>query len=119
MSEVTVSYPELNEIKIYNIVKRTLQDFTDVFIGPEEQRPFWCNGVLFKFFEFPDVEYLVTERIEHGRVHLLQIDYHLIDKKPNVLRNGGIELGVIDMSGSEFWDLVTQYVKQRDERMKK
>jgi len=118
LSEMTVRYEPFKEIVIMDYVRfstvEELVRFANVTSGGKPIGIYWVNGVALIYYHISATEVVAKSIIEEKKGYWSFVGFAIMDKyQPTVETREKIISPVIDMSGSQLFQKVAEWLKQQ------
>ena len=99
----------IKEIIIYELRKRTLNDFKHNLVGTSIP---WCKGYLIITEEIPDSELKSRELIDNQTIHIRELNYYKLSEFPKepFKNEWGREVKLANASHIEFYVQLRNYI---------
>ena len=119
MVDPTIKRESFKEIIIMEETRfKTVDDlarFTNIAVGGKTTGVYWANGIVFIYYPLPtSTEIAAKALIEEKRVYWTFVSYALMPQyKPIIETKERIMVPVIDMSTSNLFGKVAQWLKEQ------
>jgi len=102
------------KLVIHDVVVEPFNAFVDLGAQINAQPPKWCNGVLFKFGGLADTAKQAEEDLK-GIIHWLWVEVTRLEKYKTMMKRGGVEVEIADVSNSPIYLAFTKWMKEQPE----